>query len=208
MKENTRFSSAFEIFSTFIAAILLSRLIHPQIHGGRPLRISIPFIALAGALLTSACTGLLHKGDGIPVHGKPVGASPVAKPLTDATPQPWRLTVSQVDRTLGGGAWRGAGVRHVLSRYRAAWDAGGEAAVVAAAGVTVSGADTGPADGRGNLIPASPQPLPTVLSAPDKLARAWRRYCDAGEGMSNEDYELVIDGAIPEGLRVGCRPPK
>ena len=173
------------------------------------MRISIPFIALAGALLTTACTGLSHTGGGIPVHGKPGDASPVAATPREDAAQPWRLTVSQVDRTLGGAAWREAGVRHVLARHRAAWDAGGEAATSAAGGVTVSSTDTGPArGGAGPVSTRSPRPLPTALSARDKLARAWKRYCDAGEGMADGDYELVIDGEIPEALRAGCRPPK
>ena len=174
-------------------------------------------IAFASALLTAACTGLLHTGDGIPSHGKPGGAAVITKPSADTAPRSWRLTVAPMGRTRGGAAWREAGIFHVLSRHRAAWDAGdaGEEAAIsatsAAAGVSVSSADTGGSDGGAQLEVPSPaplQPLPPVLSARDKLARAWKRWCDTGEGMTDEDYELVIDGEIPEALRTGCRPPK
>ena len=172
------------------------------------MKLPTPFIALAGALLTTACTGIPHTSRGGTSRETPIHAFPVAGNPSDTATQPWRFTVSHVDRTLGGAAWRAAGVRHVLSRNQAPRDAC-DAAVNTAKASSANGAK-GPvtpvdqSSPNSELIPLAP----VFLSARDKLARAWRRYCNAGEGMTNEDYELVIDGEIPEFLRAECRPPK
>lgn len=42
----------------------------------------------------------------------------------------------------------------------------------------------------------------------DKVRRAWERYCNAGEGMTDEDWEITNTTKMPEDLRKRCLPPK
>lgn len=65
------------------------------------------------------------------------------------------------------------------------------------------------------IVPAPPipAPKPVLKTAPIKPAetpydRAWRRYCNNGREMTDEDRAIVGDEKIPEKFLATCRPPK
>lgn len=47
-------------------------------------------------------------------------------------------------------------------------------------------------------------------SGVDRMALAWSRYCDAGRGMTDEDWSLVSAAgeSVPDHLQSTCIPPK
>ncbi len=45
-------------------------------------------------------------------------------------------------------------------------------------------------------------------SAPDAARRAWQRFCNAGEGMTEDDWIIVGNQPVPEEFLGRCLPPK
>lgn len=50
--------------------------------------------------------------------------------------------------------------------------------------------------------------VPINKSTETAYDRAWRRYCNNGREMTDEDRQIVGDEKIPEKFQKTCRPPK
>lgn len=103
------------------------------------------------------------------------------------------LTVDWIKASRGGAAFRQSGYEHVLAKRRPI--------------LTVrTYRQVASADGVSDMVVSSLDKL--VIS--DRML-AWQRYCNAGEGMTAKDWEIVIaDGVfnVPPSLADKCIPPK
>lgn len=139
---------------------------------------------------------------------------------------PYRYGISWVPTGRGGAAERGANYTHVLHRgksyvVRATLDAGN-------INHTALGTDSKTAmTPNTERTPAVAGWIETIISAIDaaparkpdpsakddaKLRQAWERYCRGGDGLTEEEWELVTNAGapanIPQDLIVTCTPPK
>jgi len=60
------------------------------------------------------------------------------------------------------------------------------------------------------VIRPAPAAKPSALSQESATDRAWRRYCDAGRDMTEEDMRIIEKAGyeIPESMIEDCLPPK
>jgi hypothetical protein len=49
---------------------------------------------------------------------------------------------------------------------------------------------------------------PVASVEEDAIRRAWRRFCNAGGGMTDEDWQIVANKPIPDDFKAKCLPPK
>ncbi|MES1927453.1 hypothetical protein [Salinisphaera sp. T31B1] len=130
----------------------------------------------------------------------PVGY--VAPPPLNSMRQPVRLTAASIGGDLGGAAYRVRAIEDVLWRNSDDLLAAGDLA-----------ASDPPYDRLvAQLNEHNTTQMPSTTVPHESIALAWRRYCDAGVGMTEADWAFVrnngLEHGVPDAIAGDCVYPK
>jgi|GEM_PF-3291561 len=148
-----------------------------------------------------ACLGLMA-GCATAPEPAPAPVGYVAPPPLNSMREPIRLTATEIGGDLGGAAYRVRAIEDVLLRNSDDLLADGAMA-----------ANDPPYD---RLVAQLKEHNTTQIVRPDPvedpIALAWRRYCDAGVGMTDADWQFVrnngLERGVPDALAKDCVYPK
>ncbi|WP_353160404.1 MULTISPECIES: hypothetical protein [Salinisphaera] len=148
-----------------------------------------------------ACLGLMA-GCATAPEPAPAPVGYVAPPPLNSMREPIRLTATAIGGDLGGAAYRVRAIEDVLWRNSDHLLAAGDLA-----------ASDPPYDRlvaqvneHNTMHPRQPK------SEEAPIAQAWRRYCDAGVGMTDADWAFVrnngLEHGVPDAIAGDCVYPK